>query len=431
MKKKQHVILVFFLIFVAFFWTACKTVPSKPEPSAVTPAGPGKSVTEWPTGVTKFIPEKCYNGFTIWCSLAGDGTVHFMDMRGKTVHSWKMPYPPGLYGRLLESGNLLYAGRTTTGYGKGKYHMSGKGGAVMEVDWNGKTVVKFYQHNAHHDTDKLPNGNYLLLLWDPVPKEKRKLVKGGLPGSEFPDGTIFEEIIAEVDPKGKIVWSWRGSDHLNPEEYPICPLDDRIEWLHANSVKYLPADNPITGTESIMVSLRQPFACIIFEKSTGKVQWRYGGCIEGEWGRLGAQHDFQMIQKGLPGEGNILVFDNGMNLANTKAANMYWGMAHSRILEIAPKTKRVVWRYEHKEKGWKFPIPPKWKFNSPYISGAQRLPNGNTLICEGGTGRIFEVTKKGEIVWEFINPDRKAVFRAYRYGPDFPGLTGKNLPKPY
>ena len=63
-------------------------------------------------------------------------------------------------------------------------------------------------------------------------------------------------------------------------------------------------------------------------------------------------------------------------------------------------------------------------FFSPHISGAQRLRNGNTLICEGGFGRIFEVTKKGETVWEFSNPYHQPhpvlgninwVFRAYRY----------------
>ena len=98
------------------------------------------------------------------------------------------------------------------------------------------------------------------------------------------------------------------------EDFPICPLEDRLEWLHINSVEYLPADNPITKTESIMVSMRHPSACVIFEKATGKLQWRYGGCVDGEWGRLGAQHDFKMIEKGLPGAGNIMIFDNGQHL---------------------------------------------------------------------------------------------------------------------
>ena len=60
---------------------------------------------------------------------------------------------------------------------------------------------------------------------------------------------------------------------------------------------------------------------------------------------------------------------------------------------------------------WSYTAPKKSDFYSFFISGAQRLPNGNTLICEGSNGRIFEVTPAGEIVWEYINP--------------FPNLTPK------
>jgi hypothetical protein len=360
-----------------------------------------------------------------------------MDMKGKIVHKWTNRFDPGLYAELLENGNLLYSGRTKVGYGSPKnHHMSGKGGILYEKTWDNDTVAKVKNRSAHHDQCKLPNGNYLQTVWEPVPKGFRVL--GGMPGTEFPDGKIFEEIITETDANNNRVWEWRASDHLNAADYPICPLDDRLEWLHVNSVDYLPADNPITKTESIMLSMRHPSTCIIFEKATGKVQWRYGGCLEGEWGRLGAQHDFIMIPEDLPGGGNVMIFDNGMKLPAygeneeiKKNSNSYWGFSHSRVLEIDPKSKRVVWRYEHTDKNWKFPIPKKWLFNSPYISGAQRLPNGNTLICEGGTGRVFEVTKGKEIVWEFINPEHKAIFRAYRYGPDFPGFKGKKLPKPY
>jgi hypothetical protein len=437
MKKNVYVFMVFLLALAVAYGTSCQRVATRPQVSPVTPAGPGRSVTEWPVGVTKFIPEKCFNGFTVWCSLGGDGTVNLMDMRGNIVHEWKTHYPPGLYGSLLENGNLLYSGRTRRGYGSPRnHHMSGKGGVLMELDWDGNKIVKISQRNAHHDQDKLPNGNYLMLLWEPVPEEMRNKITGGVPVEEnyktvFPDGWIFEEKIVEVTSEGDIVWSWRASDHLKPDEFPICPENDRLEWLHANSLEYLPSDNPITETESIMMSLRHPSACIIFEKATGKLQWRYGGCIEGEWGRLGAQHDFYMIQEGLPGEGHVMIFDNGMNLPCVRASHQYWGMDHSRVLEIDPRRKKVVWKYDHTEDDWDFPIQPKWKFNSPYISGAQRLPNGNTLICEGGTGRLFEVTERKEIVWEFINPDRKAIFRAYRYGPNFQGFKGKGLQKPY
>lgn len=395
----------------------------------VSEGGEGRSVTDWPTGVTKYIPKKAYQGYTLWTSLGGNGHVYLMDMLGNIVHTWKTRIPPGLYGELLENGNLLYSGRSTIGYGSDKnHHMSGKGGVLLEKDWDDKTIARVEQDNAHHDQDKMPNGNYLMILWEPVPKEFRSKIPGGMEGTEFEDGEIFEELIVEVTPENKVVWSWRGSEHLDPTEYPICPLEDRLEWLHANAVDYLPADNPITGTESVMISLRHPSSAIIIEKATGKVQWRYGGCIKGEWGRLGAQHDFQMIRKDLPGYGNLLVFDNGMHLPSVPESGSYWGFAHSRVIEIDAKTKKTVWRYVYEDKSWKFPIGKEFMFNAPYISGAQRLPNGNTLICEGATGRIFEVTKKKEIVWEFVNPENRAIFRAYRYGEDFSGFKDKQLP---
>lgn len=390
--------------------------------------GTGRSVTEWPSGLTKYDPGKAYKGYTLYTSLTGDGTVYLIDMTGKPVHKWDMGIAPGMYGRLLPNGNLFYSGRTSSGYGGDSYHMSGKGGAIIEADWKGNKISRTEISSVHHDQIKLPNGNIMAFAWEPVPSTKKALVKGGVPGTEFPDGTIMEEVVVEVDVKGNKVWSWRASDHMNFNDYPVCPENDRLEWLHANAIDYLPADNPVTGKEGFMLSLRHPSTVIIVEKATGNVVWRYGGCIPGEFGKLGAQHDSHVIPKGLPGAGNILIFDNGLNLPSVPASTLYWGMGHSRVIEL-DKNKKVVWMYEHKDVGWKFEnIPPKWKFNSPYIAGAQRLPNGNTLICEGGTARIFEVTRDGEIVWEFINPDRKAVFRAYRYGPDFPGFAGKGLP---
>jgi hypothetical protein len=435
MKRKRILFQFTFVLFALALICSCATDGTSPAPgaqaSATVASGPGKSVTDWPSGVTVNMPDKTFKGYTLYASLSGDGTVNLIDMKGKVVHTWKMANEPGMYGFLLDNGNLLYSGRTPEGYGSGDYHMSGKGGVLVEADWKAGVVTKVAVPNSHHDMDKMPNGNYLTTLWEPVPKAKLALVKGGVPGTEFPDGTIFEEIIAEFNPQGQKVWSWRASDHLSFDEFPIDPCNDRLEWLHVNSVEYLPADNPITKTESIMLSMRHPSACIIFEKSSGKLQWRYGGYMKGEYGRLGCQHDFQIIKKGLPGEGNILVFDNGMNLPSVEASTAYWGIAHSRVIEINPQTKKVIWMYEHKDTDWNFPgVPPKWKFNSPYIAGAQRLPNGNTLICEGATGRIFEVTTSKEIVWEFINPDRKAVFRAYRYAPNHPAFAGKGLPQP-
>jgi hypothetical protein len=88
------------------------------------------------------------------------------------------------------------------------------------------------------------------------------------------------------------------------------------------------------------------------------------------------------------------------------------------VLEIDPVTKGIVWSYFDR---------PVFNFFSPYESSAQRLPNGNTFICEGVFGRLFEVTPKGEVVWEYVNPyfgetgllgENNWVFRAFRYSPE-------------
>ena len=135
-----------------------------------------------------------------------------------------------------------------------------------------------------------------------------------------------------------------------------------------------------------------------------------------------------MIPKGLPGEGDLLVFDNG-GAAGYDAPNAIapdgTNAVHrdySRILQFNPITLEVTWQYTPLEAGW-LPFADGSRFYSPFISSAQRLPNGNTLITEGSDGHLIEVTPKHEIVWEYLSPYFKApapgfssnmVYRAYR-----------------
>jgi hypothetical protein len=132
-----------------------------------------------------------------------------------------------------------------------------------------------------------------------------------------------------------------------------------------------------------------------------------------------------MIPRGLPGEGNILVYDNG-GWAGYGAPNPGAPRGidnalrdYSRVLEFDPGNLNKVWQYTPKEAGYTVPMNA-FMFYSGFISSAQRLPNGNTLITEGACGRIFEVTPEHEIVWEYINPyfgnrsHVNMVYRAYR-----------------
>ncbi len=106
--------------------------------------------------------------------------------------------------------------------------------------------------------------------------------------------------------------------------------------------------------------------------------------------------------------GNILVFDNG-------SYRKWTDLPFSRVIEIDPQTNEIVWDYRDN---------PPYNFFSSFISGAQRLPNGNTLITEGAFGRMFQVTPAKEVVWEYINPHfhpgtdgtlSNLVFRAVHY----------------
>ena len=87
---------------------------------------------------------------------------------------------------------------------------------------------------------------------------------------------------------------------------------------------------------------------------------------------------------------------------------------YSRVIELNPLTEEAVWQYT---------AEPREAFLSRYISGAQRLPNGNTLICEGANCHLFEVTPKGEVVWDYVSPFKEpgamAVYRCLRYSPEY------------
>ena len=347
-------------------------------------------------GLTVNKPSHTYWGYTLFAPMEGTD-AYLIDMEGRIVHRWPIPYRPGDYGYLLENGNLLMSGRT----GKGPVTIGGRSGVVMEIGWDGEILWEHVEHTLHHDFCRMPNGNTMVLGWELIPKEMVGQVKGGLPGSE-PEEGIWCDYFREVTPSGETAWLWHAYEHLDLETDAICYLHKRDEWTHTNTCEVLPDGN-------ILTSWRLLDTVAIVEKATGDFSWKWGR------GVLGHQHDPNLLDNG-----NILIFDNGWHTITAP-------MPGSRVIEVNPKTNEIEWEYK---------TNPPWGFFSAFISGAQRLPNGNTLICEGMTGRVLEVTYDGELVWEFTNPfygpdDRfgrvNRLFRAYRYGPDFPGFKGKTL----
>ena len=209
--------------------------------------------------------------------------------------------------------------------------------------------------------------------------------------------------------------------------------------MHINSMsvlgpnKWYDAGDERFNPENIIWDAREANIMAIISKKTGKIVWKIGPDFTESKelriiGQIIGQHHCHMIPKGLPGEGNILLFDNGgwAGYGMPSRCSRDGGKAdlrdHSRVLEIDPTTLEVVWEFSGRTFGGMMGIVADSKFFSPLISSAQRLPNGNTLICEGCYMRMFEVTPDKEVVWEFIAPFkgmREMVYRAYRYPYDY------------
>jgi len=352
-------------------------------------------------GLTHYAPARAYNGYTLFTPMSSK-TVRLIDMQGRFVHSWDTGWEPGAHGYLLANGNLLYAGRPADSpFGA---DFNGAGGVIVEYDWDGKEVWRYEDPFMHHDFHRLDNGNTMVLRWDAVPDDMAKKIGGGLPGTER-KGVMWAESLHEVDSSGTVVWEWYICDHLKAENYMICPLCARHEWLHSNAIDVFPNGD-------ILLSCHTINRLFIIDRASGDIKW--------EWGKdqLAHQHDSSILDNG-----NILVFDNGLHRKNNL-------VSVSRVLEIDTDSGEIVWEFMESNPAM---------FYGAFISGAQRLPNGNTLVCEGPKGRFFEITKEKEVVWEYVNPlfgtnsnfpergSHNMVFRAHRYGPDYPGLKGREL----
>src|ERR1051325_11269437 len=340
-------------------------------------------------GLRAWDRDQAFPGFTLFAPQTGGGKVYLIDLDGAVVHTWQMPYPPGNYGYLTDRGTLFYNGKTVEESDRFISRQPWKGGAAFEADWDGRVLWEVRHPDHHHDGIRLRNGNVLLLCLSELPRDLVGKIKGGIPGTDH-NGKMHGDYLVEMTTDGTVVWEWRTWEHLDPEIDRITAVQElRDEWTHGNGVAELPNGD-------IVVSFRVISTVVIIDRKTGKIIWKLGAPP------LSGQH----APTPLP-NGNLLLFDNGPHRLDHP-------MPFSRIVEIDLKTKQIVWKYQEKRES---------DFFSPRISNAQRLPNGNTLISEGDFGRLFEVTPRGELVWEFVNPYfgegpsglNNRVFRAYRY----------------
>ena len=341
-----------------------------------------------PTGLLRYRATGAYRGYTLFSPNGGDD-AYLIDMEGKFVHRWR--YPGGIaYGYLLDNGNLLF--RDIGSSPPGADH-------IREIDWDSRLVWEHYDPTLRRH-NRLPNGNNLFLLQrDRISAELTSRVRGGFARDSDP-GQMFGDQVVEVTPDGDEVSVWRSADHLDPETDVICPLETRDAWGGANDLTASPDGS------SFLISFRILDTVALVDRATGEMTWKWGP------GVISHQHHPTFLDNG-----NVLLLDNGSHRR---------GLSYSRVVEVNPSTSEVVWQHQGL---------PLVSFFTHFTGGAQRLPNGNTLITEGQTGRLFEVTPGNEIVWEFVSPFvvpsqfgmANAVFRAHRYGPGHPALRGKKL----
>ena len=417
-----------------------------------------------------------HDGYTLFAPSRSK-TTYLIDNDGRLIHSWASAYVPYASAYLLEDGSLLRTAQIQN------LTFADGGGRVERFAWDGTLQWNFEysdaDHQPHHDIRMLPNGNVLILAWEY--KTVAEAIAAGRRPALLTEGQLWPEHVIEVEPTGasggNIVWEWHVWDHMiqefdatkdnygvvadHPElihiNYPGAGVRD---WLHANALDYNPQ------LDQIIVNVLTFGEFWVIDHSTTSAEAAghtggnsgKGGDLLYRWGnpeayraggagdqKLFAHHNAQWIEPGLPGAGNILVFNNG---------RFRTGGDYSSVDEIVPPVDGFGnyslapgQAYGPAELTWTYALPND--LYSSFISGAQRQPNGNTLIDAGPLGTFIEVTPDGTVVWKYINPvtdtgplaqgdpvpprgpglpgQKNLVFRAYRYAPDYPGLYGQDL----
>ncbi len=392
-----------------------------------------------------------YPGYNLFAPL-GSTNTYLMGNDGAIFHTWSSSYRPGNSAYLLEDGTLL----RTANSGGTNLNVGGAGGRVERQNGNGSLIWAFDYSDEnvrqHHDIQRLPNGNILMIAWER--KTASEALDAGRDPNLLAEGELWPDHLIEVAPTGSIggtiVWEWHAWDHLvqdvdpakanfgvvaeHPERIDLnFTLSNKADWLHINSVAYH------AELDQIVLSVHNFSEIWIIDhgtttaeaaSSTGGLRGK-GGDLLYRWGNPQAygagdathqqffvQHNAHWIDEDGPGTGHILVLNNGQGRPGGNASTVDEIVtplapdgSYSNTLPFAPAAP-----------AWTYASTPSTSFYAASISGVQRLPNGNTLICNGPTGTFFEVTSAGEIVWQYQY--NGAVFRVMRYGLDYSGLAG-------
>lgn len=337
-------------------------------------------------GVTVHDRERAQEGVTLYLS-GSEAAAHLIDMDGTVLHSWKRPYSslqeagvPSVqnpqpdshvyfrHAYVLPDGGLiaLYEGAGDTPYGYG----------VVKLDRD-SGIVWSYAGRAHHQFDVGPDGRIYVLTHEFVDDEIENF--GNLARPRLDDFLVVLSPDGEELKKIRLVTAVSRSPYR--QMLHTVAGYSLADPLHANTVEFIDrekAANFAFGSEGqILLSFRETHSLAVLDVDSGEIVW----ATRGPW--LG-QHDPDIMPNG-----NILLFDNYGAYDGPEGV--------SRVIEFDPVTMEIVWEYRG---------TPDAPLDSLIRSDQQRLPNGNTLINESNGGRLVEVTRDGEIVWEFVNPVR-------------------------
>jgi hypothetical protein len=364
-------------------------------------------------GVVIHRRDRAWAGYNLYCSRISP-EAFLMDMDGNIVHRWQYPEPKP---RLSERNHAIMLSN-------GGVMMINEPKNLWRLDWNSKVVWK-KDIAADHDVIEAEDGSFYVNVVEVVPyrgldvrfpvivhlaADSRELDRWSAYANwdrirqALDQQSSLDTVLDSVFATGKTSKIYRAiPGHLEVNILKGKPVYD---GLHLNTLYLLP-DTPLGRTDArfragnLLVCFRNLNQIAVLDRGTKDFLWVWGEGIL-EW-----PHHPTMLENG-----NILVFDNGVL------------RGHSRVLELDPVTGQIVWKYE---------ASPLASFYTYEKGSAQRLPNGNTLICEGDTGRAFEITRDGEIVWEWVNPAtsrnrRVQVYRMIRYSREMvEPLLGKSL----